>query len=81
MISELCPDRPLNTLQIVCSTAPLPSAECQDSTPTVPRRHFPCCSSSTDTAVLSVWAQTAFHTVCKISHLVKGKTSVFTKDA
>lgn len=33
MISELCFDRRVHTLQIVCSTAPLPSAECQDSPP------------------------------------------------
>lgn len=31
MLSELCCDRPVNTLQIVCSVAPLPSAECQAS--------------------------------------------------
>lgn len=31
VISELWLHRALNTLQIVCFTAPLPSAECQDS--------------------------------------------------
>ena len=31
MSSDLCFDRRVHTLQTVCSTAPLPSAECQDS--------------------------------------------------
>lgn len=39
MTSELCLHRRLNTLQIVCSTAPLPSAECQDSS-LLPRAHI-----------------------------------------
>lgn len=39
MTSELCLHRLLNTLQIVCSAAPLPSAECQDSA-LLPRAHI-----------------------------------------
>lgn len=46
---------------------------------TVLRRHFPFCSSSTDSAALSEsrWIQMVFHrTNCGITHLVKGKISV-----
>lgn len=40
MISGLCVDTPMNTLQTVCSAAPLPSAECQASTPLSDILHF-----------------------------------------
>lgn len=65
MISELWHDRPVNTLQIVCFTAPLPSAECQDRTlqPSTQIFHF-VFSALWETH----WNQPSFHMLNFLNH-------------
>lgn len=57
---------PQNTLQIVCSTAPLPSAECQDST-------LLSCAD-----IFHLVLHQAFYRTCTTAHVVKRVSSVGT---